>query len=157
MTFVNNTENNGRCKNSIFTTSVLPCTPFRTSNVAEHIKNTFNWTGWTYQMNTEIKCGDDISSDIGKIVYDGGNHVIAYPGWEFNIPIIIADDYGKDMTDYAIFNVNFDNCIMDETKDIIIWRNQLTLYANEDCNATLTIHSMGQRVWLLTIDILMQY
>ena len=114
MTFVDNTENNGRCKNAIFTTSVLHCTPLgETDDIAEHVKQTFNWTGWTFKMNFEKDCGNYISSDIGNIVYNGSNHVNAYPGWEFRIPIIIADDFGYDVTDLAVFHFDFDDCVIE--------------------------------------------
>ena len=158
MTFINNTENNGRCKNSIFTTSVLRCTStLREDSNGMSIVQTLNWTGWDYSMAIDVQCGHYISSDIGRIVFTDTTPVSAYPGWEFPIPVHITDDFGHDILDLAIFNANTDGCIDEGVTEIVVWRDKLTLNAEEDCNFTLTLYSRGQRVWLVKVNVTMNH
>lgn len=163
MTFIDNAGNGGRCHNAIYTTSVLRCTPINNDTERANVLKTFKWEGWSYKASEKLTgCGHKISSDIGDITIKKDSiPVVAYPGWEMTLPIGTFDDFEHNITDLAQFSANFDDnnsCVLrtNGSKDVIVWKDKLTLNARQDCNFTLTLYSAGQRVWLLSVNVTMK-
>ena len=152
MIFINNTDHGGSSPNAIYTTSTSPCSVISAIGSERDNNNTFCWKGWTYyNSSTSTKpseCQTYIDTDVGKIIFDGHeenstDHVKAFPGWDFRMPILATNDYGRDMSNTTIFNLR--NNYSDDT--LYNWGDMSSISVPENVTVEITVETTGQRIW----------
>ena len=82
--------------NSIFSTSILPCSLFTAT--PNESKSVFCWnhTFWNYDKN----CADEIGTGFGKLT--AGN-AETFPGMKYKLPINISDELGHNILGHTAF------------------------------------------------------
>lgn len=117
MEFTNNVGFKGSLNNSIFVTSLLSCSVLGGSRVitAGNKSAVFCWKGWAYYTSgVPVDCESQIASDIGNITYSGGgdaelrDRVQTFPGWNFDLPLAVWDDFHSNISDQTVFSSTSD-------------------------------------------------
>ena len=151
MKFINNTDIAGVHRNSIFATSILPCSAIGGSGFLANETRVLCWKGWHYyneNIESESDCDSQISTGIGKIAYIGNetggkNYVKAYPGWDFEMPLSILDDLNEDISMYSVFTArnNVSRSLL------FVLGKKANLNGTENSSIQLTLETIGERVW----------
>ena len=157
-TFQGNTLTFGSYENSIYSTSILPCTWAGTS-IHKNKSAVFCWEGWYYTNSTgdPVQCSTQLSTDVGEITLTAAgdsNLVQAFPGHEFKFNIDIKDDFGHDVSERTPFvaAIKASNSAMGVNGDLYyIWGESTTVWGKEENNVTLMLDSHNDRVWRLEI------
>ena len=150
ITFFNNTDHGGNSQNAIYTTSVLPCTVASNSS-EENIIKTFCWKGWNYynaSTSSKSDCQIYIDTDVGMVQFNGSevnrsDHVRAFPGWEFRMPILATNDYGKDISNTTIFNLRHNYSYSGKYN----WGDMTSISVPENITIGITTETAGERIW----------
>ena len=82
--------------NSIYSTSILPCSLFTATPNESRTVFCWNVTFWNYDDN----CTDEIGTGFGKL--SAGN-AETYPGMKYKLPISITDELGHDIKRHTAF------------------------------------------------------
>jgi hypothetical protein len=142
--FHNNTDRNGHRINSIHTSSILPCARTGGDYYARK-KRIFCWNGWTYDSPGNC-CQEQITTEAGNITFTTPNNEIqVIPGKEFTIPLNVTNDYDSNLDNEIVFSytANYGNV----SKTGYFWGRSTTLVGKEGLNITVTLESVGDRIW----------
>ncbi len=152
-------------QNSIYSTSILPCSWAGGVGVNENMSAILCWEGWSYTNSTgdPVKCRSQISTDAGKIEFMTPNHsnvVQAFPGHEFNLEIDIKDDMGMDVSQQTVFvaATNTSGSALGVNGDLFsyVWGESATVWGKEGDTIILNLDSVEDRVWHLEVVIELQ-
>lgn len=161
-TFNDNIHMCGSRQNSIYSTSILPCSWAGGVGVNENKSAIFCWEGWSYANSTgdPVECRSEISTDTGEIEFttiDKSNVVQAFPGHEFNLEIDIKDDVGRDVSQQTVFVAvtNTTGSALGVNGDLYsyVWGESATVWGEEGSTITLVLDSAEDRVWHLEVVI----
>ncbi len=167
MTFHNNTDHGGVAPNAIYATSILPCTMVGTIGAVVDKNKIFCWKGWHYSNNISsstslngTSCHTYIETNVGQIQYvghevDGNNYVKAFPGWEFEMPLLTTDDYGKDLGKYTIYSLRY-NYSYNSFNSSYAWGDSTSITVPENTIVDVTAETIGQRTWFLNFYVDLQ-
>ena len=95
--FINNKANMQR--NSVFATSILSCMKYPYMHRSNF---PFCWKEWTFANSSCEKEVFTLPSTIISTHNQTDSAISVIPGFPFNLPIILKDDYGKDVTNYTV-------------------------------------------------------
>jgi hypothetical protein len=155
MQFIDNWDANRTSRNAIYTTSILTCSMLLGSgSLVPNRSKIMCWKGWNYyedSIDTPVDCKSQIETDIGSMVYTGVNynstskdHVQAFPGWKFNIPVVAKDDLNKTIESDFITSIsesyNHGNHSLPG--------NQAVVYGSQNTIYTMLIATRSERIWL---------
>ena len=147
-------------QNSIYSTSILPCSWAGGVGVNANKSAIFCWEGWSYINSTgdPVECRTQLSTDAGEIKFmtrDHSNLVHAFPGHEFNLEIDIKDDVGRDVSQETVFVAvtNTSGSALGVNGDLFsyVWGESATVWGEEGSIITLTLDSAADRVWHLEV------
>ena len=151
--FVNNVDQGGTRYNSIYTTSIWPCS-FTGSIPKDKI---FHWDGWNHFPYDHDHPQDNtlIASDIGNIEYNNergaSNSVEAFPGFPFELPLTVGDDYNTKMNSESVFSasINTENATIGEHdfNFTFIQGINTVLTGSPNQHVILEMDNLGDRVW----------
>jgi len=152
MIFINNTHQGGNFVSAIYTTSVSPCDVVSSIRGESKKRRAFCWNGWTYYNSSSSEdpseCQDFIDTYVGEVKFignddNGRDHVKAFPGWQFKIPVLTSNDYGRDMSSSTIFNLrnNVSNDMM------YSWGENTSVSVPENITLNITVETAGYRIW----------
>ena len=149
-------------QNSIYSTTLLPCSWAGGVGVNANQSAIFCWEGWSYTNKTgdPVKCRSQISTDAGEIKFmtrDRSNVVEAFPGHEFNLEIDIKDDVGRDVSQQTVFvaTTNSKESALGVNGDLFsyVWGESATVWGEENTTIVLTLDSVEDRMWHLEVII----
>ena len=141
ITFANNTDLGGTHYNAIHSTSILPCSVPGGSGIINDTTKIFCWNGWSYP---DGNCTSAITSDIGFLSFSNGSNISAYPGWRFDLPIVIKDDLENVMKGES-FSVKYN-----DTKEVTVAEKESVQVGGMPNEVVMiTLESLGQRMWHL--------
>ena len=156
-TFINNADFNGRRPNSIHSTTTLPCSWAGGVMYTYDRNKTFCWQNWNYFRNdSKTNCSNEVTSEPGHIDphnKDGLTYTVAIPGREFKLPILVSDDYGKDLTETTLFSSTVSNDKVEGSE--YFWGGKATLQGNAS-NVSLSLESVGDLIWKTEVDVHLQ-
>ena len=152
MIFVNNTHHRGNTMSAIYTTSVSLCDVVSSVREERKKNQAFCWKGWVYYISSSSEnqsaCQDFIDTYVGEVKFigsdaNGPDHVKAFPGWEFRIPIRTSSDYGSDMSSSTIFNLR--NNV--SSGMLYNWGENTSVAAPENMTVNISVETAGDRIW----------
>ena len=130
--------------NAIFATSVLSCADNELVTNAS-INSPFCWPNWYYENST---CNEQVFTSPATIQkIEPSLNVNVFPGFPFPLPIILIDDYGRDITNNFVvsaFVIN-GNAAVDSGSQYIAGGNT-TIYAHPGTIITVAIETAEPRV-----------
>ena len=130
--------------NAIFATSVLSCADNELITNAS-INSPFCWPNWYYKNST---CNEQVFTSPATIQkIQTSLNVNVFPGFPFPLPIILIDDYGRDITNNFVvsaFVIN-GNAAVDSGSQYIAGGNT-TIYAHPGAIITVAIETAEPRV-----------
>ena len=128
LTFVNNTA--GNRNNSVYIPSVSTCDEFTAgSNYGE----LFCWSSWKYGSNT---CFQEVQTAPHNITITSEPFSV-FPGQSKQLPLLLYDDYGKDVTNISIVILNMSNHSI--SNPYTIASRNVTIYGTEGTKQKLTV------------------
>lgn len=160
MEFTNNVGFKGSLNNSIFVTSLLSCSVLGGSRVitAGNKSAVFCWKGWAYYTSgVPVDCESQIASDIGNITYSGGgdaelrDRVQSFPGWNFDLPLAVWDDFHSNISDQTVFSST-----SDISEKVSIVYGETSVNGQENSTYHMMLESTGQRVWYADVYVDLQ-
>ena len=130
--------------NAIFATSVLSCADNElVTNTS--LNSPFCWPNWYYENST---CNEQVFTSPATIQkIQPSLNVNVFPGFPFPLPIILIDDYGRDITNNFVvsaFVIN-GNAAVDSGSQYIAGGNT-TIYAHPGTIITVAIETAEPRV-----------
>lgn len=140
--------------NAIHSTSILPC------GTDENSVQPFCWKGWIYD---DIDYSPGMCNEIGKyIISTDANEqsfpidfsVKAFPGWSFELPLVLKDDLNQSITDNVEAYVTKDSdrrLISVSTKDNVTLKG-----SSNGQNLKYYFQSMGDRSIQVGLDVNLQ-
>ncbi len=139
--------------NAIHSSSILPCAWAGGNGYSYNVSDIFCWDGWSYldKDGQVVNCIDQVSSDAGNVTFDVYReanevvHVDAIPGWDFNLPLSIEDDYRENINNTIVFAIIKDNSIDHNTT--YTWGNIANLKGEENSSNSISLESLGDRIW----------
>lgn len=146
--------------NSIYSTSLLPCSWAGGVGVNANLSAIFCWNDWTYidSAGHALDCASQLSTDVGNISFNtvnGSNRVQAFPGHSFNLEVNITDDLGHDVSEQTVFVAvtNTTGSFLDSEGNIIsyVWGESATLWGEDMQNIVLMLDTVEDRVWHMEI------
>ena len=149
-------------QNSIYSTSILPCSWAGGVGVNANQSAIFCWEGWSYtnKSGVPVSCKSQISTDAGKIEFttpNDSNIVQAFPGHSFNLEIDIKDDVGRDVSQQTVFvaATNTSGSALGVNGDLFsyVWGESATVWGEEGDTIVLNLDSVEDRVWHLEVVI----
>ena len=161
-TFQGNIHMCGSRQNSIYSTSILPCSWAGGVGVNANKHAIFCWEGWSYTniSGDPVECKTQISTDAGEITFttpDKSNVVQAFPGHEFKLDIDIKDDLGRDVSEQTVFvavtNTTGSTLGVNGNLYSYVWGESATVWGEEEDRIILTLDSVEDRVWHLEVTI----
>ena len=157
---------------SIYTTSIRPCT-WAGGSGKGNFSRILCWEGWSYDgVSVDCHNQNQISTESGRITYtnttrdDNDDHgysdyddelsssIIAYPGYEFTLPLLVRDDLGRNITSQTVFTAS---TLEPELSRV----NPSYMYVSEKMrldgiggnNITLQLHTDNVRTWQIEMDV----
>ena len=158
MFFFNNTDHGGTKPNAIYATSVLPCTTIGTTGLVVDIHTAFCWKGWHYSGNIPrspslnyMDCHTFIETDAGKVQFSShdfntSSRVKAFPGWDFQLPITTADDYGYDLSEHTIYSIRY-NYSYKSYNLTYAWGTVTSISVPENVSVDVIVETIEERIW----------
>ena len=155
--FDSNYDLSGNRNSSIYSTSILPCA-WAGGNLEDQIRKVFCWSEhWNYSGSPSGNCSDQIYSDIGDIQYSSQSNIEAFPGRQFSMPLHIVDDLDHSLHDQTVFSTSLNDHQNSSSKSVKYIRELTTaVEGNENSTSKLLLDSIGNRVWHITIDIVLK-
>lgn len=158
--FQGNVDVCGSRLNSIYSTSLLPCSWAGGVGVNANLSAIFCWNNWTY-MDTSghaLDCTSQLSTDVGNITFNtvnGANYVQAFPGRRFNLEVNITDDLGHDVSEQTVFVAvtNTSGSFLDAEGNVFsyVWGESATVWGEDMQNIVLMLDTVEDRVWHMDI------
>ena len=155
--FIDNWQLRGSNRNSIYSTSLLPCSILGGSGLVANRSEILCWEGWEYyEGNKSVPCHTLIQSDIGNIDYTGEdfearNHVKAFPGWDFFLPVNVTDEL-QNQIDTAAFSSTVDNTNTTQ----LIYGEKTSINGEELTTYHMNVATLGERVWYVDMYVDLQ-
>ena len=149
----------GNKKNSIHSTSILPCAWAGGSGVNQNISKIFSWKGWVCADDC-LRCGcnNQTTSDAGSITFSHGSSsatVSAIPGETFKLPVEITDDFDVNINDETVFtatSANNETAMVDPAFSYVSGE-LIRVTGEEGKNFTLILNTAGNRVWHVNMTV----
>ena len=153
--FSQNYDQGGTRPSAIHTTSILPCT---WPGESESNTSAFCWdsTHWYYHPTN---CSEQINSDVGKIIFDNqeemnSNHVEAFPGRSFKLPLTIMDDLTNEVSNQTVFSVTVNDSSLSNRTTSYIWgESAIVDIETNESNITLLLDTIGDAVWHVNLEV----
>ena len=152
--FSSNYDQGGTRPSAIHTTSILPCT---WPGGSESKASAFCWDSkhWFY---SPTDCSEQINSDVGKIIFNNpeemnSNHVEAFPGRSFKLPLIIMDDLTNEVNNQTVFSVAVNDYLPNKTTSYIWGESAVVAIETNESNITLSLDTIGDAVWHVNLQV----
>ena len=155
--YFDSNEANGK-RNSIFSTSVLPCVWGRIAGpdqVKDFSKHVFCWnkTIWQY-LNSS--CSKEILTDPGRFNYS--SELIAIPGKVEPLYISATDDQNKNVTSFLVLSAHSDSVVIDKrykyiSSDSIVLHKKTNADSADNVKQIIVVESEGPRVIRAKIEV----
>lgn len=158
---------------SIYTTSLLPCVMAGGSGSSQ-LGRILCWEGWQYVRNNSLvrDCHGEINTDSGQIKFANDAHhsdnedsnrlllpvLVAIPGREFQIPLIIKDDLGTVVNNDTVLtakSLNTDVSRVD-SRYTTMSGGFVQVDGVDSNNITLQLQTTNERVWELEVSVQLQ-
>lgn len=142
-TFKGNTDMGGHRRNSIHSTSTLPCqVPGGSGYINETVRG-FCWKNWFYTpKKNSSNCDAEVTSDIGNITLFSNFHLSTFPGWSFKLPVKLEDDLNHGIDD-ALFEITYN-----DTNSVYTYgKNNVVIMGEPNENVELAIDTVEYRMW----------
>ena len=152
----------GSRQNSIYSTSILPCSWAGGVGVNTNKSAILCWNGWSYFNSTgdAVDCATQLNTDAGQIKFmtpNGTNQVQAFPGHRFDLKMDIMDDLGHDVSEETVFiavtNTSGSSLGVDGNLYSYVWGESATVWGEDMENIVLMLDSVEDRVWHLEINV----
>ena len=145
---------------SIFTTSILPCS-WAGGTGKQELSEVFHWKGWEYHQvdDSIIKDGVEVSTAAGHIqlIANGSESVASVPGKKFILPLQTTDDlFQSTVAISTLFVVRLvqTSGVNASSKDTFMTASEsLELSGSENSNTQVLLESLGQRSWLANFNV----
>jgi hypothetical protein len=145
--------------NSIYTTSVHPCAWAGGSGVSQR-SQVLCWRGWEYVRDgSQVDCHSEnqINTDSGIVTWlsDANGTVTAFPGQEFELPLVIKDDLETPVENKTVFSaVSLESNVshVNPRYDYISGR-YIQLDGVGGNSVTLQLNSNNERAWEIGIEV----
>lgn len=150
----------GNKKNSIHSTSILPCAWAGGSGVNQNLSKIFSWKGWLCFddfLTHNNSCKTQVTSDAGGINFTTSRSatVSTIPGQIFQLPVEIRDDFDVNIKDETVFSATTDNnetALVDPAFSYVS-REMVKVSGEIGKNFTLILNTAGDRVWYVNMTV----
>ena len=142
--------------NSIFSTSILPCSWAGGVGVNANKTKIFCWDGWNYTdiNGNPVDCASQLSTNAGEIKSTTPDaHIQAFPGHSFELELDIMDDLGHDVREQTVFiavtNTTGSFLGVDGNLYSYVWGESATVWGEDSDSVVMTLDSVEDREWHL--------
>ena len=145
--FVDNWEFQHTSYNAIYSTAILPCSVLGGSGVSNE-SEVLCWKGWSYYAGEkQVECDSQIATAIGYMEYNGtngSNHIQAFPGWTFEMPLLIKNDLDEVIGNDVVSMVSHHGSRHEQA---LFYGENATVYGQENKTYNMTLMTFGERAW----------
>ena len=156
-TFINNTSTDLR-SNSIFSTSVYPCTYYGPIEEGEQLSDALLFCINKHWIFHDTNCENETRTEGNSYTFLNKSAITAYPGQGFELPIEVRDDLGHTITDSVGYTstvptVNNSQLAQVDPRFKFVSENFIVITGQENTTVNLELQSSGSRPHYLQIEV----